>query len=163
MNTRWRGIRPTMMIALMGVFVVSSTGCVSSTSYKAVEKEASNAQRMYDEEHLRALELEAKNNELAQRMEVWDATLRNTMNRLERLANDWGEVRDDLIRQNLDRELQRMKRQGKMAEGTILLQRKRRSPGTDEVAQVEPQVSSAEAKDRAKGLMKQSRGVLEQY
>ncbi len=45
------------------------------------------------------------------------------MNRLERLANDWGEVRDDLIRQNLDRELQRMKRQGKMAEGTILLQR----------------------------------------
>ncbi len=69
MNTRWQGIRPAMVIALMGTLVVSSTGCVSNTSYKAVKKEASNAQRMYDEQHLRALELEAKNNELAQRME----------------------------------------------------------------------------------------------
>lgn len=124
-----QGARVSLLFVLLVFFTMGATGCVSVDRYQAMEAEAAQARQQlkeaqvaYAQEKLRTITLEKQNNALKAQTDKWEANLKDTITRLEGLADDWGQVRDDLIRLNMDRELKRMRTENPDAKGVILLE-----------------------------------------
>lgn len=121
----------------LGLLAAGTTGCVSTSSYEAMQHEADTArvqaresQIQYAQERLKVHTLEKRNKELKQQTDKWEGNLRTTIERLELLGDDWGQVRDDLIRLNIDRELRRMKGKDRTARATFKLEPRKRPTST---------------------------------
>ncbi len=124
-----QGARVSLLFVLLVFLAMGATGCVSVDRYQAMEAEAAQAwqqlkeaQVAYAQEKLRTITLEKQNNALKAQTDKWEANLKDTITRLEGLADDWGQVRDDLIRLNMDSELKRMRTENPDAKGVILLE-----------------------------------------
>lgn len=133
-------VRPLMC----GVLALTLTGCVSAGTHEALQREADQVkqelertQALHVEQQKRVQALETRNRELKEQTDKWEANLKATVTRLERLAEGWGQVRDDLIRLNLDRELKDLKAKNPSARAVITLEPER------EAAAPEPAGASA--------------------
>lgn len=142
------GIVPVVFLAM------GASGCVSVDRYHALEAETAQvrqqlkeAQVAFAEEKLRVITLEKRNQAMQAETDKYQAHLKATVGKLERLADDWGQVRDDLIRLNMDRELRRMRTQNPDAKGLILLEPEPRPASQEATPQTVPQASPQTAVD----------------
>lgn len=163
---RNRGRLPLrVMLGLGAVLPMVTVGCVSTDLYETAKREAQQTQAQLHKEQGRAQALELQNKDLAQRMdkmEKWVDKLWHTSERLEGLGKDLDELRDELVRLRIDRELQRQKGRSQSPMGGIRLEPEPDRPEAEPAAKIKPQVSSEEAKQRLRDLMQQLKTILEQ-
>ncbi len=122
-------IRLASMTLVSALMAMGTGGCVSLDMYDEMEREA-NAARVqakearvqYAQERIKVLTLEKRNKELKQQTDKWEANLQTALDRLDGLATDWGAVRDDLLRMNIDRELRSMRSRDGSMRGSFRLE-----------------------------------------
>lgn len=161
-------VRFSVVSVLLVLFTMGATGCVSVDRYQAMKAEAAQAKQQlkeaqvaYAQEKLRVLTLEKQNSALQTQTEKYQADLKESITKLERLADDWGQVRDDLIRLNMDRELRRMRSENPEAKGVILLEPGRRAASKERTARAaEEAVTPETEEDELNRALEQLRNAL---
>lgn len=156
------------LFVLVASLALGTTGCVSTGTYKAMEQEAAQAKQQlkeaqvaYAQEKLRVITLEKQNEALGAQTEKYQADLKESITKLERLADDWGQVRDDLIRLNMDRELKRMRTENPDAKGVILLEPTSRAVSQERTAKAgEKTVTPETEEDELNRVLEQFRSLL---
>lgn len=101
-------------------------------------------------QELRAASTQARTTEVQSRLKDLESTLQQTVDRLERLAQDFRKTQDELERVRLERALDRQAAEQRSGRGVIRLED-------------EGQPKTGEAKQRLKDLLDQIQGLLERY
>lgn len=105
MKTNWRNIPVAGVLAVLGMVMLLNTGCVSVFAYDNALEQAKAADLKYKAEHKKYQELQTRHDDLKAEVDTWTAKLTKAIDRLDRHAKNWGNVRDDLIRLNIEQEL----------------------------------------------------------
>ena len=93
------------------------------------------------------------NKKLKQRVEELDTALQSTREQLGRTEREWKEVRDELLKLKIEKEQQPGKRRDRMAQ-------EKSGDGPDDQIK---QLRLDEARRRAKELLQQLQGMMEQF
>lgn len=165
----WSG-RFGLRFVLLVPLALGASGCVSVGTYDAMKQEADQAKEQlkeaqvaYAQEKLRVLTLEKQNSALKAQTDKYQADLKESIAKLQRLADDWGQVRDDLIRLNMDRELRRLKTENPDAKGVILLEPAGRTVPQERTAQAAEEAVTPEAEeDELNRVLEQFRSLLKE-
>src|SRR5262245_32137194 len=98
-----------LVATVAGGIILSSTGCVSSSKYEAMKREAEQTQRELQKERLKMLEVEKVHAERKKLVEEWLGRLEHEVKRLNIIATSWGDLQNELTLLRISRELQRGK------------------------------------------------------
>jgi hypothetical protein len=88
-----------------GVIILSNTGCVSSSKYEAVKREAEQTQRELQKERQKMLEVEQVHAERKKLVEEWLGKLGQEVKRLNIIATSCGDLQNELTLLRISREL----------------------------------------------------------
>ena len=146
MNRRAKLAALSMTIAV----TVPWSGCVSNQAFEQAQQKA-YAQHQLDQQHL--LELNVANKRLKQRADELEATLQSTREQLGRTEKEWKEVRDELLKLKIEKEQQPGKRRDRVGQ---------EKPGEGQDDQIK-QLRLDEARRRAKELLQQLQGMVDQF
>jgi len=145
--------RPAKLAALsMTIAVIAVwSGCVSNRTFEE-SQQRSYTQHQQDQQHL--LELNIANKKLKQRIEELETALQSTRDQLGRTEREWKEVRDELLKMKIDKEQQQPgRRRDRVAQ-------EKSGEGQDDQIK---QLRLDEARRRAKELLQQLQGMMEQF
>jgi len=144
--------RPAKLAALSMTIAVTAlwSGCVSNRTFEESQQK-SYTQHQQDQQHI--LELNVANKKLKQRVEELDTALQSTREQLGRTEREWKEVRDELLKLKIEKEQQPGKRRDRMAQ-------EKSGDGPDDQIK---QLRLDEARRRAKELLQQLQGMMEQF
>jgi len=145
--------RPAKLAALsMTIAVIAVwSGCVSNRTFEE-SQQRSYTQHQQDQQHL--LELNIANKKLKQRIEELETALQSTRDQLSRTEREWKEVRDELLKMKIDKEQQQPgRRRDRVAQ-------EKSGEGQDDQIK---QLRLDEARRRAKELLQQLQGMMEQF
>lgn len=158
MNTTRQGLGVLLGLTLTGFFLVSSSGCVSSGTYQLAQKEAEDAQRELKKERDKIAAIEKVQAERKKQMDEWLAKLGSVVDRMDVIAKTFGDLRNEVTRLRISRELERGKASGISfaLEGEPLLSQSK------EEMQPKASVPSGDAKQRLKDLLQTLQGLMEQ-
>ncbi len=150
------------------VLILSTFGCVSLDTYDEIQREADaaragvrEAQVQYAQERLKVLSLEKRNEELKQQTDKWEVNLRGALERLEFLAGEWGDVRDDLIRLNIERELHQMRTRNPNATGAFRLEPRKKPASSRKATQRSLIIPKNQDRQELEDVLEEFRGLLE--
>lgn len=141
-----------------GVVILSSTGCVSSSKYEAVKKQAEQTQRELQQERQKMLELEKVSAERRKLMDELISKLGFEVKRLNVIATSWGDLRDELTLLRISRELQR----GKPNSISLVIEGQSAAPEPAQSMESPPGAARSESKGLLKDLVQQLQILLEQ-
>jgi hypothetical protein len=145
--------RPAKLAALsMTIAVIAVwSGCVSNRTFEE-SQQRSYTQHQQDQQHI--LELNIANKKLKQRIEELETALQSTRDQLGRTEREWKEVRDELLKMKIDKEQQQPgRRRDRVAQ-------EKSGEGQDDQIK---QLRLDEARRRAKELLQQLQGMMEQF
>lgn len=108
-----------------------------------------------------AASTQSKTTEVQRRLHELEARLQHTVDRLDRLAEDFRKTQDELVRVRLDRALERQAAEQRSTRAVIRLEEEMPASATTPETQAKASVPSNEAKQRLKDLIDQLRGLLE--
>jgi hypothetical protein len=100
------------MLVLLGFAAGSVSGCVSSSTYEAVKKEAEALRHELQQERLKLGAIEKTYAERMKQMEHMISRLGSSAEQFDRIAKSWGELRMELMALRINRELERQKSGG---------------------------------------------------
>jgi peptidoglycan hydrolase CwlO-like protein len=126
------------------------SGCVSNQTFEQAQQK-SYTQHQQDQQHL--LELNVANRKLKQRIEELETALQSTRDQLGRTEKEWKEVRDELLKLKIEKEQQPGRRRDRVAQEKL-------GDGPDDQIK---QLRLDEARRRAKELLQQLQGMMEQF
>lgn len=112
MNRISRSTRLLSIAVILGLFSLSIPGCVSSSTYKAAKKEAEDLRHELQQERLKVVAVEKMHAQRIKQMEDLANRFGSSVQRLEEVAKNWGDLRNELIRLRINRELQRQRGEG---------------------------------------------------
>jgi TolA-binding protein len=160
MRSKW--LRGTVLVCgAAGLFAVAMGGCVSSSTYLEMKQAAEDAQRNLQRERQKLQAIEKAELERKKQMEEWLAKLSGAVERLDGMTRSWNDLRVELRRLRIDRELERQAQPGKPGGIGIVIE----SQGTQPDPQVttpKPFVFSDDPKLRLKDLLNQLQGVIQE-
>ena len=145
--------RPAKLAALSMTIAVTAvwSGCVSNRTFEEAQQR-SYTQHQQDQQHL--LELNVANKKLKQRIEELETALQSTRDQLGRTEREWKEVRDELLKLKIEKEQQQPgRRRDRVAQ-------EKSGDGQDDQIK---QLRLDEARRRAKELLQQLQGMMEQF
>lgn len=122
MNTTTRRLSFIVRLVVLGGLIVSSQGCVRTSTHEAVKKELLETQAQLFREHQRVKDLRAVHVEVTGKMDEWVTKLSEASQRLENSSRNWDLVRDDLLRLKIEQEMQRQSLMKKAGEGFFRLE-----------------------------------------
>ena len=161
-------MRLAMTTGCSVVLILSTFGCVSLDTYDEIQREADaaragvrEAQVQYAQERLKVLSLEKRNEELKQQTDKWEVNLRGALERLEFLAGEWGDVRDDLIRLNIERELHQMRTRNPNATGAFRLEPRKKPASSRKATQRSLIIPKNQDRQELEDVLEEFRGLLE--
>ncbi|MFQ5992059.1 MAG: hypothetical protein ACE5NA_06435, partial [Nitrospiraceae bacterium] len=96
MKTNWRNIPVAGALAVLGMVMLLNTGCVSVFAYDNALEQAKAADLKYKAEHKKYQDLQTRHDDLKAEVDTWTVKLSKAIDRLDRHAKNWGNVRDDL-------------------------------------------------------------------
>jgi len=134
----------------MTIAVTMWSGCVSNQTFEQAKQKA-YAQLQQDQQRL--LELNITNKRLKQRTDELEAALQLTREQLGRTEKEWKEVRDEILKLKIEKEQQPGKRRDRVAP-------EKSSEGQDDQIK---QLRLDEARRRAKELLQQLQGMVDQF
>jgi peptidoglycan hydrolase CwlO-like protein len=126
------------------------SGCVTNRTFEQAQQK-SYSQHQQDQQHI--LELNIANRKLKQRIEEVETALQSTRDQLGRTEKEWKEVRDELLKLKIEKEQQPGKRRDRVAQ-------EKSGDGPDDQIK---QLRLDEARRRAKELLQQLQGMMEQF
>jgi hypothetical protein len=143
---------PAKLAALSLTIAVTAmwSGCVSNQTFEQAQQK-SYTQHQQDQQHL--LELNVANRKLKQRIEELETALQSTRDQLGRTEKEWKEVRDELLKLKIEKEQQPGRRRDRVAQEKL-------GDGPDDQIK---QLRLDEARRRAKELLQQLQGMMEQF
>ncbi len=163
--------RLCVLVASLATFAMGATGCVGADRYRALKDEAAQAKQQlkeaqvaYAKEKLRVITLEKQNDALQAQTQQYHNDLnglKESISKLQGLTDEWFQVRDDLIRLNMDRELARMRKANPEATGVILLEPVSESRAPEQTAQaVEEVITPETTEEELNRVLEQFRSLL---
>jgi chromosome segregation ATPase len=126
------------------------SGCVSNQTFEQAQQK-SYTQHQQDQQHI--LELNVANRKLKQRIDELETALQSTRDQLGRTEKEWKEVRDELLKLKIEKEQQPGRRRDRVAQEKL-------GDGPDDQIK---QLRLDEARRRAKELLQQLQGMMEQF
>ena len=150
-----------LLCGAAGLFAVAMSGCVSSSTYNEMKQAAEDAQRNLQRERQKVQAIEKAEIERKKQMEEWLARLSGTVERLDGMTRSWNDLRVELRRLRIDRELERQAQQGKPG-GIGLVIESQGSQPDPQAPTPKPFVFSNDPKLRLKDLLNQIQGVLQE-
>lgn len=158
MNTIRRRLGVLLGLTLTGLFLVSHTGCVSSSTYQIAKKEAEVAQRELKKEQERIAAVEKVQAERKKQMDEWIVKLGGVVDRMDVISRTFGDLRTEVTRMRITRELER----GKTSGISFVLEGE--PPVSQPREEMQPRASapSSDSKQRLKELLHTLQGLLEQ-
>lgn len=174
--TQNRGL--TIVMTLLAVLALLVIGCASRGSQDQVKQGVQSAaprdpaqmkgpflspQMQSFNQELRAASTQAKTTEVQYRLKELESTLHDTVDRLERLAQDFRRTQEELVRVRLERALERQASEQGSGRGVIRLEEEMPASASKPESQPKASVQSGEAKQRLRDLIEQIRGLLERY
>jgi TolA-binding protein len=112
MNRISRSTRLLSVAVILGFFLLSVPGCVSSSTYKAAKKEAEDLRHELQQERLKVVAVEKMHAQRIKQMEDLASRFGSSVQRLEDVAKNWSDLRSELVRLRINRELERQKAGG---------------------------------------------------
>lgn len=144
-----------------GLFAVAMYGCVSSGTYQEMKQAAEDAQRNLQKERQKVQAIEKAEVERKKQMEEWLSKLGGAVERLDGMAKSWSELRVELRRLRIDRELERQAQSGKPGGIGIVIESQGSQPDP-QAPTPKPFVFSNDPKLRLKDLLNQLQGVIQE-
>lgn len=176
MSRRMQPRALTNVMPLLAAFAVLVVGCASQGSLDQVKQGDQSPQprdvaqmkgpfqspqlQSFNAE-LRAANTQARTTEVQRRLNEMETTLQHTVDRLERLAQDFRKTQDELMRVRLEQALERQGAEQRPARAVIRLEEELPASTTKPETQPKASVPSSEVKQRLKDLMEQLQGLLE--
>ena len=144
--------RHTTLAAFSMMIAVTATGggCVSNQTFEQAQQKA-YSQHQQDQQHI--LELNLANKKLKQRSEELETALQATRDQLGRTEKEWKEVRDELLKLKIEKEQQPGRKRDRVTQ-------EKSGEGPDDQIK---QLRLDEARRRAKELLQQLQGMMEQF
>ena len=109
MSTMSSNARLLSIFVIQGLFLTSLAGCVSSSTYKAAEKEIQDLQHQLQEERSKRQLITATFGEQLRQMQSSVDQLGSSVARYDLMAKNWNDLRDELVALRVNRELERQK------------------------------------------------------
>lgn len=162
MNTIGQTLNRAVVMTVIGVLFVFSAGCVSSSSYRAVKKEAEDAQRELRIERTKMAAIEKFHAERRKQTDELVNKLGLAVDKLDSTTRYWGELRHEIARLRIARELERAKVLDKPSSMSLVLETEPRAPEARQGTPLNPLVTPSESKQRIKELIQQLQGIVEQ-
>ncbi len=144
-----------------GLVAVAMFGCVSSGTYQEMKQAAEDAQRNLQRERQKVQAIEKAEVERKKQMEEWLAKLGGSVERLDGMTKSWNDLRVELRRLRIDRELERQAQSGKPG-GIGLVIESQGSQPDPQASTPKPFVFSNDPKLRLKDLLNQLQGVIQE-
>jgi hypothetical protein len=136
-----------ILVFVAGVIILSSTGCVSSSKYEAVKREAEQTQRELQKERQKMLEVEKVHVERKKLVEEWLGKLRQEVKRLNIIATSCADLQNELTLLRISRELHLG---GKPSSMSIVIERQSSALEPAQSVESQPEDASGESKELLK-------------
>ena len=156
-----RKLETVLRYGAAGLFAVTISGCVSSGTYQEMKQAAEDAQRNLQRERQKVQAIEKAEVERKKQMDEWMSKLGSAVERLDGTARTWSELRLELRRLRIDRELERQAHPGKPGGIGIVLESQGSQPDP-QAPLPKPFAFSNDPKLRLKDLLNQLQGVIEE-
>lgn len=114
MNITSRNTHLLPVVVVLGFCVLSVPGCVSSSAYEAAKKEAGDLRHELQQEHLKVQAMEKMHTQRIKQMEDLASRLGSSVERLDGITKNWGDLRNELVRLRINRELEHQKGGGRI-------------------------------------------------
>jgi hypothetical protein len=158
MNTT-RGDPTLVFVATVaGVMILSSTGCVSSSKYEEMKKEAEQTQRDLRQERQKMLEVEKVHAERKKLVDEWLSKLGHEVKRLNIIATTCSDLQNELTLLRIARELQR----GKSTGISLVIEGQPSTPEPGQSMESQPGAAQSQSKELLKDLSQQLRRLFEE-
>lgn len=162
MNITRQTLNLVLAMAMVGAIAVSNAGCVSSSSYKAVKKEAEDAQRELRTERTKMAAVEKFHVDRKKQTDELVNKLGSAVDKLDSMTKNWGDLQHELNRLRIARELERQRVSDKPSGMSIVLESEPRVPELGQGKPLNLLVTPGESKQRIKELIQQLQGLAEQ-
>ncbi len=114
MDTTSRSTRLLSVVVILGFCVLSVPGCVGSSTYQVAKKEAEDLRHELQQERLKIQAIEKMHTQRSKQMEDLASRLGSSVERLDSITKNWGDLRNELVRLRISRELERQKGGGRI-------------------------------------------------
>jgi len=138
--------------------ILSSTGCVSSSKYEAMKKEAEQTQRDLRQERQKMLEIEKVHAERKKLVDEWLSKLGHEVKRLNIIATTCSDLQNELTLLRISRELQR----GKSTGISLVIEGQPSTPEPGQSMESQPGAVQSQSKELLKDLSQQLRRLFEE-
>lgn len=107
MNTTARRTRLLSVVAILGFCVLSAPGWVSSSTYQLAKKEAEDLRQELQQERLKVHAMEKMHTQRIKQLEDLTSRLGSSVERFDGMTKNWSDLRNELVRLRINRELER--------------------------------------------------------
>jgi uncharacterized protein YlxW (UPF0749 family) len=97
------------VLVIPGFLAMSVLGCVSSSTYEAAKKEAQDLQHQLQQERLKREAIAVTFGDEMKQMQNLVTQLSSSVEQYNGIANNWNDLRDELVALRVNRELERQK------------------------------------------------------